>query len=181
MTELLDFDAVLAEADGIEEVSSTRPFRFRGTVWEVPSSPVAKDMLRVRRMYMRIGELDVKIATGQLTEADAQKIIDLAGGSELDDLLAMMVGRELVDKWLSHEKPITDDELKKVFRYFWRLYNGKDPNVEEEPAGEAPPPNRGQRRAQTKAKSTRSPSSSKSSGSSKRTSAASTKSRSVKR
>lgn len=177
MADLIDFDATLADAEGEE---STFPFRFLGQEWQLPVSPVAKDMLKVRRMYMRVAELGVKQATGEITEADASKMIEVAGGSELDDLLAMMIGRSIVVQWL--DLGMSDDQLKKVFRYLWRLYNGRNPN-EADPGEAEPPVNRGQRRTAKKAatKATRSRSSSKTSDTSTPTSAGNTASKSLKR
>lgn len=143
MAEPIDFDATLAAAEGDAEQQATFPFTFLGERWSLPVSPLAKDMLKVRRMYMRVAELEMKLAAGEITEADANKVIELAGGSDMDDLLAMMIGREIVDGWL--ELGLTDGQLKKVFRYLWRLYNGMDPN--EAGQGEVLPPSRGERRA----------------------------------
>lgn len=142
--DLIDFDATLAEAEG-EPASFA--FKFLGQEWQLPRSPLAKDMLKVRRMYMRVAELQVKQAAGLITEADANNVIELAGGAELDDLLAMLVGQETVDAWFGAS--MTDEQLRRVFRYLWKLYNGQDPNEpEDEEQGEAlPPASRGQRRA----------------------------------
>lgn len=171
MAELIDFDATLADAEG---APATFPFRFLGEEWELPTSPLAKDMLKVRRMYMRVAELSVKKATGQISDADADKIIELAGGADIEDLLGMLIGSELVEEWMG--AGMTDAQLKAVFRYLWRLYNGLDPEAADVEGEALPPANRGQRR-----KATKSTASSSGSDSSRPTGSASTTKKSRKR
>lgn len=161
MADLIDFDAALAEANGDEEATATFTFRFLGQDWQLPKSPLAKDMLKVRRMYMLVAELNMKMATREVAESDANSVIKLAGGSDLDDLLAFMIGRETVDAWL--ELGATDAALKKAFRYLWLLYNGQDPNKADDLGEAAPPANRGP------ARQTRSAASSKTGASSRPT------------
>lgn len=174
MGELIDFDATLAQVEGGDE-AATFPFRFLGEEWQLPVSPLAANMLKVRRMYMRVAELNVKRATGQISEEDASRIIEVAGGADIDDLLGMMIGNDLVSTWMS--AGMTDDQLKRVFRYLWRLYNGIDPNVDDAEGEALPPVNRGQRRAAA----AKSKPSSKSSDSSRRTGSGSTTKTSRKR
>lgn len=163
MADLVDFDATYAEAKGLP---STFTFRFLGQDWELPKSPEAIDMLRVQHIYMTVAEMETKRVAGTLTEADANKVVELSGESELDALLAALIGRDIVDAWL--DCGMSYGQLQAVFNYLWRLYNGQDPSVDN--LGEAPPPaNRGERRARTKSKS-----SSSNGTSSKRTGSAST-------
>lgn len=139
--QVVDFDATLAEV----EEGETFPFKFLGQEWQLPRSPIALGMLKVRRMNMRAAELQARQASGQITEADANKIIDLAGGADIDQMLAHMVGEELVAQWVASPL-LTDEKLRRVFRWLWLKYNGQDPD--QDYVGEtAPPANREERRA----------------------------------
>lgn len=165
----IDFDAALAEAEG--ESSPTFAFRFLGKDWELPTSPPAKNMLKMRRIYMRVAELADKIQAGTITEAEANAVVESGSTYDVSEMLGLMVGPETVDAWLEAEA--TDAQLVAVMKYLWRHYNGMSAE------GEAlPPANRGERRA--KAKSTRSGKSSPDGISSRPISSGSTGSKSAK-
>lgn len=172
MASLIDFDATLAQADGEEEASATFDFKFLGKTWPLPVSPPAKGMLKVRRLYMLTSELQMRQATGNITEAEANKLIEVTEGADLETMLTLLIGAGTVQAWLQHD--MTDDQLKRVFTYLWRRYNGQ-----EDGEGEAQPPaNRGARRAKPKSAGTRS---SSTGASSRRTGSGSTTKTSRKR
>lgn len=168
----IDFDAADNEGNG-----EPLTVKVSGKKYELPASPPALAMLKIRRIYSQLAEVMLKKEQGKLTKQDDEMLVELADSMHIEDMLGQLVGKELVDEWL--DSGISDVKLKGIFRSLWNRYNsasGEDDGDGDGDVSPKVPANRAQKRSASRRK----PSSS-TGRASKPISVASTKSKSRKK